>query len=299
MELIIVFSVLIFAIIMIILISFKSKEIEEIREEKEVPIKPKYPELDILEEESNLKKILSLFQKKEDIISIPLGYLEENKIKELDLTNHYNILVVGTTGGGKSICLNEMISSLIMNYSEEDFKIVTIDTSIVELSSFNGIPHYLKETISTPQEIIEELKELQRESQKRLQEQTSPNLIVIMDDLYDVCQYSENAMSMIEDLLAHSKQARIHYILATDTPTKEVVPKRIQDYMDTIVYLTIAPGEEKDFFFDQDLSEEELEYITEIGNAIYQDQEQRERMKVPEITDKEIKIIKDWFKPYH
>ncbi len=300
MELMIIVLILVFAIVMVILLSFKYKKIDEIREEViEKEPKPKYPTLDILEKDSTLRKLLSHFVKKEDSYTIPLGYLEEEKLKEIDLKDHYNILVVGTTGGGKSICLNEMISSLIMNYSEDDFKLITIDTSIVELSSFNGIPHYLKETICYPQDIIQELKELQKETQNRMREQDTPNLIVIIDDLYDVCQYSETAMSLLEDLLAHSREARIHYIIATDTPTKEVVPKRLQDYFDTILYLTIAPGEEKDFFFDQDLQEEELEYLTEIGNAIYQDNEVKERLLIPEITDKEIKIIKDWFKPYH
>lgn len=304
MELKLVLSIIIFAIVMIILIVFKWKEMKEIREEalekepREEKLKSEIPPLDILEKDSDFRKILEKFTKDEKDLIIPIGQTEEEKIKTIDLDQNNNLLIIGTTGGGKSICLNEIIASIVMNYKAEDIKIVTIDTSIVELSSFNKTPHYLKETISQPQEIVEELEILYKEANRRIKNPMSQHLLVIIDDLYDVCQYSSEALSKIEALLEISDEANIKCILATDTPAKEIISKKIQEEIDATLYLTLAPGEEKDFFFEKELTEEELAYITKIGNLIYQNKEGKERIKVPDITDKEIKKIKDWFNPY-
>ena len=164
MEIRLVLSILVFSIVMIILIIFKYKEMTELREEKEKlhkDEKPSLPPMGILGSDSNLANLLISFIKKSDKLLIPIGTTEDDKVKTIDLQKNPNLLLIGTTGGGKSICLNEILSSIAMNYTKDELRIVTIDTSIVELSSFNGIPHYVKETISKPQEITEELIELQ------------------------------------------------------------------------------------------------------------------------------------------
>jgi len=293
MELKLVLLIIIFSIVMMILLIFKWKEIAEIEEEKEKSASP----LESLEEESTFKQFLKRFSKQENSLLIPIGMKEEN-LKIINMGDVHNLLIIGTTGGGKSICLNEMITSIALSYSKEEVRILTIDTSIVELSSFNEIPHYIKNTISTPKDIIEELKELQKESERRIKAGNKQNLLVIMDDFYDVCSYDSNALSMVENLLLISKKANIHFIIATDTPVKDIITEKIKGNIEGILYLTLAPGEEKDFFFKKELTEEELSFLTEIGNLIYQEKDTKEKIKVPEVTETEIKNIKDWFSLY-
>ncbi len=295
MELKLVLLILIFSLVMIILLSFKWKELEEIKKEQEESKKKKLPPLDILEEDSNLKSFLRMFSREENKLQIPIGINGDNNVRTIDLKEINNLLVIGTTGGGKSICLNEMITSLSLFYEPKEIRIVAIDTSIVELSSFNRIPHYIKEALSNPKEIIEELQLLQQEAERRIRTQNKQDLLVVIDDLYDVCSYDPNALKMMEKLLAISKEANIHFILATDTPTKELITNGIKENIQGFLYLTLAPGEEKEFFFGKDLTEEELTFLTEIGSLIYQEQDQKERIKIPEVTDTELKSLKSWF----
>lgn len=303
MELKLVLSILIFAIVMLILLNFKWKEMKEIKEEalkKEKPKeeKPTLPPLETLEEESDLRKVLEKFQKEENKLLVPLGFNTNHELQVMDLEKSNNLLIIGTTGGGKSICLNEIISSIIMNYQREEINFVTMDTSIVELSTFNTIPHYLKETLSRPQEILEELTVLLKEADKRIKSPQHPSLIVVIDDLYDVANYSKEALEKIEQLLRMSKEANMHFIIATDTPTQEILTKNLQKEIGTTLYLTLSPGEEKEFSFEKELTEEELSFLTTIGNLIYQENNHKEKVVVPDVTEKEIKKIKDWFNPY-
>ena len=283
----IIISIIIVIAVIILMIS--TREIEE----KEIPSdNKKSPKKIILDENSKFKKLINKLDNSKGLM-IPLGFMEEEKPVTINLEETKNLLVIGTTGGGKSICLNEIIASLAMKYTKEDISIVTMDTSIVELSSFNGIPHYIKETICNPKEIIEELENIQVEIQKNnFQEQI---LLIILDDYYDIYSYNQKSLAIIENILEASKTQKIHLILTTDTPTDEILTPRIKDLIEGKLYLTLAPGEINDFSFEDELSEEEKQFLSKIGNLVYKDKDKKIKITIPEITDEEIKSIKESF----
>ena len=296
-ALILVTSILI-AVVISYLLDRKDKE-EEKKEndskekngkKKQIPLTPS-----ILEEhdEKCMRNLLKEFSKEESKQIIPLGWDTNNNIQTIDFSKENNLLVIGTTGGGKSICQNEIITSIVMNYKEDEFKMITIDTSMVELSSFNGIPHYIKDTIISPNAIIEELEEIQKEIQRRRKGEEHTSLLVYIDDLYDVCSYDKRILPTIEQLLIDSKEKNIYFILATDTPTEDVITKELKEQMDGIIYLTLSPGENDDFSLD--LTDSDVEYITKIGNAIYKTKDKKEKIVIPEVLEEEIKQIKDCF----
>ncbi len=247
----------------------------------------------ILEKETDFSKLIQSFSKEANPFQIPIGTTEEKNIKSISLKE--NLLVLGTTGGGKSILLNEIISAIAMNYTKEEIRIVTMDTSIVELSSFNGIPHYIKNTISNPQEITEELETIKKEIENRKNKENQPTLVVVMDDLFDICSYSKNNQVLLEALLENGPKENVYFIIATDTPSKELLTENMKKQINGICYLTLAPGEAKDFAFEKELTNEEQDFLATIGNMIYKEGNIKERIIVPEVLEEEMKLIKNGF----
>ncbi len=247
-----------------------------------------------LSSETKFNNMLNQYEKSSDII-IPIGLDEKDNVKTINLCKNPNLLIIGTTGGGKSILLNNIIASLSIKYTKDDIKIITMDTSIVELSTFNSIPHYIKNTLSYPNDILDELDNLEKEVNRRKNQEEKQPLLVVIDDLYDICSYKNSISSQIIQLLEYAKNQNIFFILTTDTPSKKVLNKKILDLVDSTIYLTLSPGEQDDFSLSEQLNEEDLDFITKIGNLLYIHGDEKERLEAPEITDKEIKEVTKFY----
>lgn len=285
MELIIVVAVVLLTLLGTLINKYLDKSEESLEE-----LLPQEEVIE-LDENSLFKKMTDNFARKVDI-EIPIGFNEKEEIETINFNKINNLLIVGTTGGGKTVSLNGIISSIIMNYSKEDIKILPIDTSIVELSTFNHIPHYVQETLVSPKEIEEVLEKLGVETTKRLKNDKNPFLLVVIDDLYDVLSNDRKNIELLEKLMRDTEKTNIHFILVTDTPTEEVLNKSLRNYLDGTLYVTLSPGEEKDFSFEQELTKEEWNYLTEIGNAVYKEKDEKKKIKIPDISEEELKIIK-------
>ncbi len=300
---VIIFTLSILVALMIsAVLDWQDKKEDEMKEQKKEASKKTskiIPDSSILDnsKENNIKKLLENFTNNENNKLIPIGWDEKQEVKSIDFNKNNHLLIIGTTGGGKSICLNEIITSIIMNHSAEDIKMVTMDTSMVELSSFNGIPHYIKDTIISPNEVMDELRELEKEIRRRTKDSQMTNLFVIIDDLYDICSYDSKVLRTIEQLLKDNKEKNIHFIIATDTPTKEIITDDMKKQIDGTIYLTLAPGEKNDF--DLDITKADMEFIAEIGSAIYKTPEKKEKIIIPEVLEEEIKAIKNCYSKYH
>ena len=285
MELIIVVAVILLTLLGTLINKYLDKGEESLEE-----LLPQEEVIE-LDENSLFKKMTDNFARKVDI-EIPIGFNEKDEIETINFNKINNLLIVGTTGGGKTVSLNGIISSIIMNYSKEEIKILPIDTSIVELSTFNHIPHYVQETLVSPKEIEEALEKLGVETTKRLKNDKNPFLLVVIDDLYDVLSNDRKNIELLEKLMRDTEKTNIHFILVTDTPTEEVLNKSLRNYLDGTLYVTLSPGEEKDFSFEQELTKEEWNYLTEIGNAVYKEKDEKKKIKIPDISEEELKIIK-------
>ena len=263
------------------------------KEEKKSKVIKKQNEIEF-SSETKYNKMLNEYEKNSDIL-IPIGFDVNETVKTINLCKNPNLLIIGTTGGGKSILLNNIIASLSIKYTKDDIRIITMDTSIVELSNFNSIPHYIKNTLSHPNDIINELDELEKEINRRKNQKEKQPLLVVIDDLYDICSYKNRISSQIIQLLEDAKNQNIFFILTTDTPSKKVLNKKILDLVDSTIYLTLSPGEQDDFSLSEQLNEEDLDFITKIGNLLYIHGDEKERLEVPEITDKEIKEVTKFY----
>lgn len=254
------------------------------------------PELNTLKS-NEYREILNEFNKIKTISSIPLGRNELGELETIDLDKLGNMLILGTTGGGKSVLLNELIMSIILNYTKEQIKFITIDSSIVELSSFNGIPHYIKDTISDMTVASTELELIVKEVEKRKnQESIKEHLFVIIDDIYDLAYGQEKYINnLLVELMEKSKNTKVHIIVATDTPNENEIFKNYSDLFDLKCYLTLAPGTYNEFDKEKTLNQEELNFISTIGNMILVTTDAKKKIKIADILDEDIKEIVKYY----
>ena len=254
------------------------------------------PEINTLRS-NEYKDILNEFNKIKTTASIPLGRNELGELETIDLDKFDNMLILGTTGGGKSVLLNELIMSIILNYTKEEIKFITIDSSIVELSSFNGIPHYIKETISDMTVASTELELILKEVEKRKkQESIKEHLFVIIDDIYDLAYGQEKYINnLLIELIEKSKNTKVHIIAATDTPIENEIFKKYSDLFDLKCYLTLAPGTYNEFDEGKTLNQEDLNFISTIGNMILVANDVKKKIKVVDILYEDIKEIVKYY----
>ncbi|MBI5194337.1 MAG: DNA translocase FtsK [Nitrospirae bacterium] len=196
-------------------------------------------------EDVYLKEILASepFRTANSKLTMALGKDISGSPVAADLTKMPHLLVAGTTGSGKSVALNSMISSLLFISTPADLKMVMIDPKILELSIFEGIPHLLTPVITQPKEAAWVLQKLVEEMQRRYRlladrgvrnigsynkavdgEGTLPYIVVIIDELADLMM---TAQREVEDSIARLAQmaraAGIHLIVATQRPSVDVL----------------------------------------------------------------------------
>ena len=196
-------------------------------------------------EDVYLKEIIASepFRAAKSRLTLALGRDISGNPVVTDLARMPHLLVAGTTGSGKSVALNSMISSLLFNATPSDVKIVMIDPKILELSAYEGIPHLLTPVITQPKEASWVLQKLVEEMQKRYtilaekgvrnidsynkivdKENALSYIVVILDELADLMM---TAQREVEDSIARLAQmaraAGIHLIVATQRPSVDVL----------------------------------------------------------------------------
>ncbi len=152
-----------------------------------------------------------------------------------------HLLIAGSTGSGKSVCLNSIIMSLIYNATPDELKLVFIDPKMVELTIYNGIPHLLTPVVTDPKKAAIVLKWMVSEMEKRYRlfaekgvrdivrynqsaEEHMPYTVIVIDELADLMMV---APVEVEDAICRLAQmaraAGIHLIVATQRPSVDVV----------------------------------------------------------------------------
>jgi S-DNA-T family DNA segregation ATPase FtsK/SpoIIIE len=199
-----------------------------------------------------LKEILESadFQNAQSKLTLAVGKDISGQPIVTDLADMPHLLIAGTTGSGKTVCVNSIITSLVFNASPDEVKFLMVDPKMVELAMFNDLPHLLCPVLTDPKKVSAALgwvvEEMQRRftllskagarnidfynekvkaaGQKNELLEKMPYLIVIIDELADLMvvasQQVENAITRLAQL---SRAVGIHLILATQRPSVDVV----------------------------------------------------------------------------
>jgi len=189
-----------------------------------------------------LKEVLSaeIFQEAESKLTLALGKDIAGKSIIADLDEMPHLLIAGTTGSGKTVCVNSLVLSLLFKASPNDLKFVMIDPKMVELMPFNGLPHLLCPVVTDSKKASVALNWVVNEMEGRYQllakagvrniraynerEESLPYLVVIIDEFADlmsvVKDQIENAVTRLAQL---SRAVGIHLILATQRPSVNVI----------------------------------------------------------------------------
>ena len=192
-----------------------------------------------------LKEILtsSAFQNAQAKLSLVLGKTSSGEPFVTDLGRMPHLLIAGSTGSGKSVCINAITTSFLYRLAPEEIRFVMIDPKMLELSVYQGIPHLERSVITNPKvaehvlsEIVIEMeqryKKLARSgvrniedyNRKQNKESILPYIIIIVDELADLMMSSSTRVeSLVTRLAQMARAVGIHLILATQRPSVDVI----------------------------------------------------------------------------
>lgn len=195
----------------------------------------------------SLREIISspAYTKMESPLKMALGKDVAGNTVAADLTAMPHLLIAGTTGAGKSVCINDILTCFLLRMTPDELRLVLVDPKRVELTSYNGIPHLLSPVIVDAEHVVGALQWMLREMDNRyrkfsetrtrnigdynaLCERTSqkklPYLLVIIDELADLMMLAPDETERTITRLAQLARATgIHLIIATQRPSTDII----------------------------------------------------------------------------
>lgn len=186
------------------------------------------------------------FQKLRSPVRMAIGKDVSGKAVSYDLASMPHLLIAGTTGSGKSVCVNAILSSFLLHNSPRDLRMVLVDPKRVELTGYNGIPHLITPVITDAEKVLGVLQWVLREMDgryarfvqvgarniqeyNRKQQPTLPYLLVLVDELADLMLLAAEEVERSLTRLAQLARATgIHLVLATQRPSVDVLTGQIK-----------------------------------------------------------------------
>tara|TARA_B100000579_G_scaffold434672_1_gene456060 strand:- start:2249 stop:4333 length:2085 start_codon:yes stop_codon:yes gene_type:complete len=213
-----------------------------------------------LRESVNLREIISneKFQKKDIKLPIALGKSISGSPLIADLTSMPHLLIAGTTGSGKSVCVNTIITSLLYKLNPDICKFILIDPKMLELSSYEGIPHLLTPVITdakkatsalgwTVKEMNSRYKLMSKVGVRNIDGYNSkhklkmPYIIVVVDEMSDLMLVAGKEIeNYIQKLSQMARAAGIHIIMATQRPSVDVITGTIKANFPTRISFQVS-----------------------------------------------------------
>jgi S-DNA-T family DNA segregation ATPase FtsK/SpoIIIE len=205
------------------------------------------------------------FHKLESPLTIALGRDVSGKALVTDLAKMPHLLIAGTTGSGKSVCISAITACLVMNNTPEDLRLVMIDPKMVELVRFNGLPHLYGKVETELERILGVLRWTVAEMDRRyklLEESHSrhidshnrkmsrrkdgevlPRIVVLIDELADLMMTApEQTEPALVRLAQLARATGIHLIVATQRPSTDVVTGLIKANFPARLSFSVASG---------------------------------------------------------
>ena len=224
-----------------------------------------------------------------------------------------HLLVAGQTGSGKSVMINDILTSLLYRNSPSDLKLILVDPKTVELTPYNDIPHLLTPVITEPEKCISALKwsvaEMERryrmlaEHKKRniieynnLKDQESmPYIVIVIDELADLMMMAaRDVEALIVRIAQKARAVGIHLILATQRPSVDVITGLIKANVPARIAFTTASQVDSRTIIDQMGAEK----LLGMGDMLFltSDMPKPKRVQAAFISDDETVKVTDFIR---
>jgi len=255
-----------------------------------------------------LSEILSNtdFRKKEIKLPIALGKNISGKPVVGDLASMPHLLIAGTTGSGKSVCINTIILSLLYRHTPDKCKFILIDPKMLELSTYEGIPHLLCPVITEAKKAASVLGWVVKEMESRYRLMTKegvrnidgynskhklpmPYIVVVVDEMSDLMLVAGKEIeNYIQKLSQMARAAGIHIIMATQRPSVDVITGTIKANFPTRISFQVTSKIDSRTI----LGEQGAEQLLGKGDMLYMSSANRiVRIHAPFVSDNEIEKI--------
>jgi S-DNA-T family DNA segregation ATPase FtsK/SpoIIIE len=251
------------------------------------------------------------YRKIKSSLKLALGKDVAGKPICADLTSMPHLLIAGTTNSGKSVCVNSILSSLLLNNSPAEMRLLLVDPKRVELTGYNRIPHLLAPVVVDADKVVGALQWVIREMDARYHkfakagvrnilefnkrnEETMPFLVVVIDELADLMMLApDDTERCITRLAQLARATGIHLIIATQRPSVDVVTGLIKANMPARIAFMVASGVDSRVILDQPGAEKLLGR----GDMLYQapDAPAPVRLQGTYVADSEIqRLVENW-----
>ncbi len=234
----------------------------------------------------NSSKMQNALDKK---LMVPLGKSIMGDIGVCEVNKMPHLLIAGTTGSGKSVCVNGIICSILMRAKPDEVKLIMVDPKVVELSVYNGIPHLLRPVVTDPKQAAIALKKTVDEMERRYnvfsesktkniegynayvdkenahikdieaKKEKMPYIVIIIDELADLMMVA--AKDVEDSILRITQKARaagMHLIVATQRPSTEVITGLIKANIPSRIAFSVGSGIDSRTILDQTGAEQLL-----------------------------------------
>ncbi|MEI3356047.1 MAG: DNA translocase FtsK [Clostridia bacterium] len=186
------------------------------------------------------------FKENKSKLAIALGKDVAGNIQLADIAKMPHVMIAGSTGSGKSVCINTIITSIIYHAKPSEVKFVMVDPKVVELSVYNGIPHLLIPVVTDPRKAagalawavqemedryskfaskgVRDLKGYNKAIEKENEAGKLPQIVIIIDELADLMMVAKNDVEdAICRLAQKARAAGMHLVIATQRPSVDVI----------------------------------------------------------------------------
>ena len=220
------------------------------------------------------------YKKVKSSLALAFGQDVSGRAVCADLTTMPHLLIAGTTGSGKSVCVNGIITSLLLNNTPKQLRILMVDPKRVELTIYNGIPHLLAPVVTDLERVVKSLQWIAREMENRYtkfaqfgarnivdfnakapakDEELLPYWVVIIDELADLMMLAPDEVERLLARLAQMARATgIHLMIATQRPSVDVVTGLIKANFPARIAFAVASSIDSRVILDHSGAEQLL-----------------------------------------
>jgi len=284
-----------------------------------IEVPNKKPSIVALRSVYESKSFYEQAQKKKSPLFIPLGRDVSGAPVGIDLSQMPHLLIAGTTGSGKSVCIAAMATSLVMDNSPDVVKLVMLDPKMVELSRFNGLPHLLGNVETEQERIIGVLRWCTREMDRRyklLEENAArnidtynsrlgrkkrdeymPYIVILIDEIGDLMLSNpDETEKTITRLAQMARAVGMHLVVATQRPSVDVITGLIKANFPSRIAFSVASGTDSRVILDS----VGAETLMGRGDMLYQaaDAMAPRRLQGCWVSDDEVRTVVNYWKAW-